>query len=470
MAEPKEVTIIDFTKFDVAQLPELKGKKDEIKKIIKANPIVKVTDNASYELAKKSRTAVKTLRTSLEKEKKDVNDRIKNNVLVVVANEYDLLIEGVRSDENARQEGVTAWEEVKENERLEKLRLEQERIDGIKKSISDFFSKWSGRIGSLQFANLEDFDAEFGETLVNYDKSELQEYEVLFTDSVSNLTYMLSEKKANLVAQENIRIEQERLKIQGEIATWFRIWSDRIIGSTSSVKCQAYFKEFNEEKVLNCGEYQAEYGEKRSELVSSFEKRIEMLKTYETQQAEQKAIEEKNRIAQEKLESERKQFEQQQAEAKFQERKKHLIEIGMIDDGKESVFLGDWIYKYSDIKENDDYDYQEVVKNVSIIIKTTQEVEFEEEKVVVEMNDGSIKTVPIEESGELIADSVSVTTTKEMTKEAIIGEYGIDPFTTWQTVYDEFANDTDTIYLDKASSYDLLNWLEERFNCPISKI
>jgi len=68
MKEKKsQVAVIDFTKFDIQQLPELHGKKEEIKKVIEANPVVKITDNASYELAKKSRTAVKTLRTSLEK-------------------------------------------------------------------------------------------------------------------------------------------------------------------------------------------------------------------------------------------------------------------------------------------------------------------------------------------------------------------------------------------------------------------
>jgi len=133
--EKSQVAVIDFTKFDIQQLPELHGKKEEIKKVIKANPVVKITDNASYELAKKSRTAVKTLRTSLEKEKKEVNDRIKKSVLEVVANEYDSLITGVRNDENARQEEVTAWEEIKENERLEKLRLEQERVDNIKNKL-----------------------------------------------------------------------------------------------------------------------------------------------------------------------------------------------------------------------------------------------------------------------------------------------------------------------------------------------
>jgi len=236
MSNKKEVAVIDFTKFDIQQLPELHGKKEEIKKVIKANPVVKITDNASYELAKKSRTAVKTLRTSLEKEKKEVNDRIKKSVLEVVANEYDSLITSVRNDENARQEEVTAWEEIKENERLEKLRLEQERVDNIKKSINDFYSEWSQRISQLDFANIEEFEDKFTKAVANYDTSSLAEFEVLFSDSWSQLTYALSEKKSTLTEQENIRItkielekEQERQRLEAErIANEQRIEREKL--------------------------------------------------------------------------------------------------------------------------------------------------------------------------------------------------------------------------------------------------
>lgn len=49
----QELAVIDFTQFSVAQLPELKGKKEEIASIIEANPIVEIVDNATYESAKK---------------------------------------------------------------------------------------------------------------------------------------------------------------------------------------------------------------------------------------------------------------------------------------------------------------------------------------------------------------------------------------------------------------------------------
>jgi len=450
----QEVTIIDFTKFDVTQLPELKGKKAEIQKIIKANPIVEITDNASYELAKKSRTAVKTLRTGLEREQKDVKNKIKEYVLEVVDKEYDSLIGEVRSSENERQNSVSAWEEIKENERLEKLRLEQERVDGIKKSISDFFSNWSERIGSLQFANLEDFDAEFGEVLINYDKFVFAEFEVLFTDAVSNLTYMLSEKKSNLVAQENIRIEQERLKIQNEIATWFRIWSDRIITSASAEKCEQYFKEFNTEVGLNCGDYQSEYSDKRKELLASFGKRIEMLKNYEKQQAEQKQLAEKNRIAQEKLDKEKADFQAEQLKVRTQNRIKELLDAGCVFlEDKNCYQKGGYHLHLSDIEmADDDMWLRELGDCRAVVI-------CESEKI----DDSVIQEVEFEE----VADDLKTFDPEEI---LLVEEKHLKGITVidnnWQTIFDEFANDTDTIYLDKSSITDFINWCEERYNCP----
>jgi len=279
MSNTKEVAIIDFTKFDIAQLPELKGKKNEIATVIKANPIVEVTDNASYELAKKSRTAVKTLRTSLEKEKKDVNDRIKKNVLEVVSNEYDSLIESVKTDENARQKPVTDWEEKKEQERLEKARLEQERIDGIKKSIVEFANHWNTKISLLKFDELDSFETELGEAFVNFDKSSLAEYEVLFDDQKLSIYAYFEAMDKNLTEKEEIRLEQIRLAEEKE-------------------KQEAESKRIAEQQ------------------------RIEREKF----EAEQKAAAEKIRIAQEKFLAEKKEFEEKQAEAKFQERKKFLVD------------------------------------------------------------------------------------------------------------------------------------------------
>jgi hypothetical protein len=41
-------------KISLAQLPELQGKREEIKSVIESNPVVVVIDNETYESAKKT--------------------------------------------------------------------------------------------------------------------------------------------------------------------------------------------------------------------------------------------------------------------------------------------------------------------------------------------------------------------------------------------------------------------------------
>ena len=64
--------------FNVNALEEIKGKEKLIESVIKENPFVKIVDNKTYEEAKKSRTALRTCRTDLEKEEKALHNAVKN--------------------------------------------------------------------------------------------------------------------------------------------------------------------------------------------------------------------------------------------------------------------------------------------------------------------------------------------------------------------------------------------------------
>lgn len=351
----QELAVIDFTQFSVAQLPELKGKKEEIASVIEANPIVEIVDNATYESAKKSRTAVKTLRTGLEKEQKDVKKKIKECVLDIVDKEYDTLVLGVKSAEQSRQEPIDAWETKKEQERQEKARLEQERIDGIKTKISDYVASWKEAFGFMFFGSIKEVSENFAESNANFDKNALQEFDVLFDREVSTLTELLENKISTLEEQEQIRIDQENLKIQNQIADWSRDWNSKIIFSTTSENCKELFKEFNAESGMNCKQFQKEYAERRSDLVSLFEARIKMLIDSENAKAEQEKTAEEQRIAQEKLNQEKKDFEEKQAEAKFQDRCKRLTDAGSVYSEEKNGFekTGHW-YHCDDIRRDSD--------------------------------------------------------------------------------------------------------------------
>ena len=285
-----KLEVINFEKFSVAQLPELQGKKEEINAVIKANPVMEVIDNSTYELAKKSRTAVKSLRTGLEKEQKDVKKKIKELVLDVVDNEYSTLILGVRNQEIIRQEPITAWEDKKEEERLEKVRLEELRIKNIKIKIDQFKLSLEGLINILKFEDIQYFQDNFTNIISDFDRASLQEFDILFDDAVSYLTNLLNAKISTLTEQENIRLEQIRLTQERES---LRIETER----------KAELQRLENEKIAKAYKLERE----------KFE-------------AEQKAIAEKQRIAMEEFAKEKAEFQKAQAEAEA----KRISEIEVV--------------------------------------------------------------------------------------------------------------------------------------------
>lgn len=215
-SEEKKVALLKLENFSVAQLPELQGKKEEINAIIEANPIVEIIDNATYELAKKSRTAVKTLRTGLEKEQKDVKRKIKEHILDVVDTEYNTLVSDVKQEETNRQDPITAYETKKEEERLKKELLEKQRIDTIKNTIDNYVSEWKTAFNIMCFETIEKVSAEFYESYINYDLTILEEFEALFPAKIEELTQYLSEKTTALTTAENARLEKEKLEAEAQ--------------------------------------------------------------------------------------------------------------------------------------------------------------------------------------------------------------------------------------------------------------
>jgi len=319
MAKKQELAVIDFTQFSVAQLPELKGKKEEIASVIEANPIVEIVDNATYESAKKSRTAVRTLRTSLESEQKTVKKKIKECVLDVVDKEYDTLVLGVKSAEQSRQEPIDVWEEKKEQEK-EKAIAEQERIDGIKTKISDYVASWKEAFGFMVFGSIKEVSDNFSESNTNFDKTSLQEFDVLFDREVSTLTELLENKISTLEEQEQIRVDnlliQEKNTEQSLIQEWQRTWNANI--DTLSVSDITDVKSvLVKSKLADLKHYVSGY----EEIFASTEKRL-------NSQIEFVSKAEEQRIAQEKLDQEKKDFEEKQADAKFKERKNILFDEG----------------------------------------------------------------------------------------------------------------------------------------------
>jgi len=449
-AQKQELAVIDFTQFSVAQLPELKGKKEEIASIIEANPIVEIVDNATYESAKKSRTAVKTLRTGLEKEQKDVKKKIKEHVLDVVDSEYDILILGVKASEQSRQEPIDVWEEKKEQERQEKVRLEQERIDGIKAKINEFKQNWESKIFELVFNNCQSLKEDLAITENEFDRVSLAEFDILFDREVSYLKDLLNSKIQTLTEQEQIRIDnlliQEKNAEQSRIQEWQRVWNANIdslsfsdIADVKSVLVKS--------KLADLKHYVSGY----EEIYLSAEKRLHSQIEFVSKAEEQ-------RIAQEQFEKKQKEFDEKQLEVRYKSRCLNLKELNIDLDSLLSV-LG--VSKHSlflnALKNFPDSAFEVELKELLDFIKSKTPIE--EVEVVAE---------------EVVELPSLETKTQEVEFEPI--SFDLPKAETWDSIQEDFEIEKNNspeygITQEHFEMKSLIfNWFEENYNVPTRKL
>jgi len=379
---PKGKTeLLNLEKFSVTQLSELQGKKEEIKAVIEANPIIVITDTETYEAAKKSRTTVKTLRTSLEKEKADVKRKIKEKILDVVDNEYSTLVSDVKIQETLRQDSVDVWEAEIEKRRLEKIRLEQERVDGIKKILSDYSDEWKGKFTNLVFADIETVSSEFYESYTNFDATVLKEFEPLFPKKVEELTEVLNLKTNSLTESENTRLEKIRLANEAE-----------------------------------------ELARKNAEIEAKQEA---------IRKSEAVAQSERDKFAKEKANFElEKQKEQKKSEhqLKVDGRIQQLVELGLKFDFQDTFVGHDFFVAVLDIKTYDDEKWVKLISKIETKISTPVEEVIPE---VVDVKNIEVVTEPVNESlvEKLIPieDKQNLADLKEMQKEA-----------SWDNIFNDF--------------------------------
>jgi hypothetical protein len=487
--QTKEIAVIDFEKFSVAQLPELKGKKEEIKSVIEANPIVEIVDNGTYELAKKSRTAVRSLRTSLEGEQKAVKKKIKEHVLDVVDKEYDTIVLGVKSAEKERQDPIDVWETKKEEERKEKARLEELRVNQIKDAIQTFKNAWIETVDQMTFERIENFNEMFEKYSSEFDREKLAEYEVLFDDALLVIRQLADSKIKTLTEQEQIRIDnlliQEKNAENARISKFSIDWNSNI--DTVKISDVEDVKEvFKKAKIKDLKHFQSNFDEVYSALEKRLNSQIEFISFQEKQRLEQEEIDKKNRIAQEKFAkeqaeiaeknriaqkkflAEKKEFEEKQAEAKFQERCKKLVELGFDLEVFEIEYPGNprWMnlkfsaQKLSDIDWQIELDWaKEQIENRNKILQTTQEVEFEEEAPIVYKAFGNQSQKVLEN---IKNKTHEIADFKE--EQEYVEQVSTKSEITWESILEQF---NESGRLRSTSAF--IDWLQENYNVPTKK-
>lgn len=203
-----ENTGLQLSDLKVNNLPELQGWKEKQEKLVSENPFVEITDNKTYEVACKSRTALLKGRTELEKQDKLIASQL-TSFRKDVKLETDYLIAITLPFEERQQSEVKRFEGIKEAEKQEKERLEQLRIDGIKKRIEDFETKCFELIAKITFENVEAVGDEIN--LLANEVFDYEEYDIVFENAKARIQIHFDAKFTDVQEKENQRLENEKL-------------------------------------------------------------------------------------------------------------------------------------------------------------------------------------------------------------------------------------------------------------------
>jgi hypothetical protein len=201
--------VLNLDELNVNQLPELATFETTQKELVKSNPFVEIIDNKTYEQAKAHRTALLKGRTALENQEKLIASKL-SNFRKSVGEKTKKLIEITLPFEEKQQSEVKRWENIKEAEKAEKERLEQERIDGIKSKINEIETKCYSVIQKITFDTILVTTQEVANLLeTDYD---FEEYDVMFDQMKSRVSNDLMNKTNDLTQREKERKEREELQ------------------------------------------------------------------------------------------------------------------------------------------------------------------------------------------------------------------------------------------------------------------
>ena len=210
-----EVQVFSLDNLNPALLPELATFKEIQLKVVEDNPFVVITDTASRDLAKKYRTARVSARTALQGQDKLISSKF-NEAKTKAKSYIAELIAYTQPGELEQQKEIDRDEAEAEFKRQDKARLEQQRIDNIKKELEDYVAQWKVVFNIMSFESIEKVFADFLESYTTYDLTVLEEFEPLFPSKIEELTQYLSSKTYSLTEAENARLEKERMEAEAK--------------------------------------------------------------------------------------------------------------------------------------------------------------------------------------------------------------------------------------------------------------
>lgn len=290
---------------DLINIDEWKIKQQ---KVVEENPFIVITDNSSFTEAKKARTNLVSARTEIEKQDKVIASKLKE-LRVKTQEATSELISITKPFEDKQQDEVKRYEAIKEAEKLEKARIEEERIANIKIEINETIKSFKDEIQILSFENIEAFENNFIENLKIFNKSKFHEFVSLYEEKEIEVLEFLQNKINQLREDEIKRIEREEIEAEKKrLAEQRKLYEERqaIIKAEQEAEAERIKKEQAEiQRKLDEERKVIEYEKKR--LQDAENERLSKIKAeQEAKELEElKRKQEVERIEKEKIEKER---------------------------------------------------------------------------------------------------------------------------------------------------------------------
>jgi len=283
---------LSIADFNVDKLAELSGKKEEQLKLVEKNPFIEIIDTKTSNEANKRRTALRTGRTTLEKEEKEVIAKIKEVITEPVKTAYKGLIDITTPHEQKQQSEIDRYKKKQDEEEAAKIRLERERVDGIKNQISAFVHKVKVEVSNLKYEDSFNYEL----PILDID---FQEFKSLYISEVEALKFVLNSKKELLAREEKNRLDAIEIKkqqdeakrvqdIRDSIWNYYQLWAKKFSYANKDT-INAINEAFLNQESQSFAEFQEEFEFKRNELTVFLEqktKQIEQQIEYDKQQAE----------------------------------------------------------------------------------------------------------------------------------------------------------------------------------------
>ena len=183
--------------------------KKKQQKLVSENKFFKITDNKTYEAAKKCRTNVVKGRTELVNQDKLVASKFAT-IRKEVGTETETLIQITKPLEDKWQDEVKAWEDRKEREKEEADKAEALRVKTITDKIEAFETDSYTIIQKMTYDEIISKSAEL--SALDDAEFDYEEYDILYDQVKDRITAALEAKVKTLTDNENQRLRNLELE------------------------------------------------------------------------------------------------------------------------------------------------------------------------------------------------------------------------------------------------------------------